>query len=282
MNSLIEIWKEMGQLEKSVYVVVFFAITYAVLHIVVIRKLEKITAMTSNDLDDRIVHFVKQFLGIFAFFFAIIVVLKINHIEISPILAGAGIFGIAVGLAAKETLADILSGIFLIADRPVRIGDRVKIENIGRHWGAWGDVTDIGLRRTRIRNTDGVIVNYPNSVLSNSVINNFTFEQEPVRVRIRFQVDYQADLAKTIEVAAKAINAIPEVMDDTMDIVIRSLWDDNQGHQMAGILIEGRYRIEDVKCRTPIRSKVLQSVHKALKENNIPYAAQPVKLVEKE
>ena len=47
---------------------------------------------------------------------------------------------------------------------------RIKIERIGNHWGSWGDVIDIGMRRTQIRNTDGVIVNYPNSILANSVI----------------------------------------------------------------------------------------------------------------
>jgi small-conductance mechanosensitive channel len=48
----------------------------------------------------------------------------------APVLAGAEIFGIAIGLAAKETLADILSGIYLIADRPIRIGDRIIIDNV--------------------------------------------------------------------------------------------------------------------------------------------------------
>jgi len=96
--------------------------------------------------------------------------LKINGIAVSPILAGAGIFGVAVGFAAKETIADILAGIFLIIDRPIRIGDRVTIDKIGKHWGGWGDIIDIGLRRTIIRNTDGVVVNYPNSLLSSGII----------------------------------------------------------------------------------------------------------------
>ena len=48
------------------------------------------------------------------------------------------------------------------------------LERIGQHWGSWGDVVDIGLRRTKIRNPDGVVVNYPNSVLATSVITNFS------------------------------------------------------------------------------------------------------------
>ena len=169
---------------------------------------------------------------------------------------------------------------FLIADRPIRVGDRVKIESIGRHWGSWGDVVDIGLRRTRIRNTDGVVVNYPNSLLANSVITNFSFEEKPVRVRIRFQVGYDADIALTRKVAAEAIHSVSAVVPDSTTIVVRSLWDDTRGHLMAGVLVEGRYRIEDVRKRTTVRSEVLEKLLGALQQNGIPMASQPVRIVQ--
>ena len=244
--------------------------------LIIIHRLERLAAKTDNDLDDRLVHFVKQFLWAIALFVFVAIVLRINHIKISPLLAGAGIFGVALGFAAKETIADILSGIFLIADRPLRVGDRVKIENIGRHWGAWGDVVDIGLRRTRIRNTDGVVVNYPNSLLSNSIINNFSFDGNPIRVRVRFQVAYDADVDLTRKISLEAIQSVKYVIDDTAQIVVRSLWDDSRGHLMAGVLIEARYRIEDVRNRTVIRSKVLEKILEALNRHGIPLAAQPI------
>jgi len=242
--------------------------------------MERFASRTTNDLDDRLVDFIKQFLWLIALFVAVLLALRINNIEITPLLAGAGIVGIAVGLAAKELLADVLSGVFLIADRPIRVGDRVKIESIGRHWGGWGDVVDIGLRRTRIRNTDGVVVNYPNSLLSNSVITNFSSEEKPVRVRIRFQVGYDADIDLTRKVAIEAIYGVPEVIRDSASIVVRSLWDDTQGHLMAGVLVEGRYRIEDVRKRTGVRSEVLERLLKALQQNGIPMASQPVQITQ--
>ena len=133
MNRIIEAWKSIGQLEQTIIAVLFMAIAYIFFRFIIIRRLERIAAKTNNDLDDRLVHFIKQFLWAIALFLAVVISLKINNIEISPLLAGAGILGVALGFAAKETLADILSGVFLIADRPVRVGDRVKIENIGRH-----------------------------------------------------------------------------------------------------------------------------------------------------
>ncbi|MEE4114095.1 MAG: mechanosensitive ion channel domain-containing protein, partial [Desulfobacteraceae bacterium] len=204
MEAILSFWHPFGRIGQTVTAIVAAVLMYAVFRVILLHRLEKAAAATSNDLDDRLVQFVRQFLWLIALFVILALVLKINHIKISPLLAGAGIVGISLGFAAKETIADILSGVFLIADRPVRVGDRVKIEQIGRHWGAWGDIVDIGLRRTRIRNTDGINVNYPNSVLANSVITNFSSEPEPVRVRVRFQVDYAADLelAEKLTVAA--------------------------------------------------------------------------------
>lgn len=278
MDRIIEAWSEVGTLAQSIIVIVFMVLAYIFCRFIFIRRLEKIAAKTSNDLDDRLVHFIKQFLWVIALFITIVFVLRINKIEISPLLAGAGIFGVALGFAAKETIADILSGIFLIADRPIRIGDRVRIESIGRHWGAWGDVVDIGLRRTRIRNTDGVVVNYPNSLLSNSIIKNFSFEENPLRVRVRFQVGYDADIDLARKVALEAIYSVPKVMADTAQIVVRSLWDDSQGHLMAGVLMEGRYRIENVRNRTAIRSEVLENILQTLRKHRVPLSAQPVQL----
>ncbi|PIE63752.1 MAG: hypothetical protein CSA26_11425, partial [Desulfobacterales bacterium] len=194
MDILIDFWLGLNRISQSLLAILASLILYWFFRTAILSRMEKVALATSNDLDDRMVQFVKQFLWIAALLTTLAIVLKINAIKISPLLAGAGIFGVSIGFAAKETIADILSGIFLIADRPLRVNDRVKIEHIGRHWGAWGDVQDIGLRRTRILNTDGVSVNYPNSLLANSVITNFSYSDTPVRVRIRLQVDYHADL----------------------------------------------------------------------------------------
>jgi small-conductance mechanosensitive channel len=280
VESIFNLWNQFNQLGQTAIAVGFVLVFYLFIRWVVLHRMERFANQTTNDLDDRLVDFIKQFLWLVALFVAALLALRINHIEITPLLAGAGIAGIAVGLAAKELLADVLSGVFLIADRPIRVGDRVKIESIGRHWGGWGDVVDIGLRRTRIRNSDGVVVNYPNSLLSNSVITNFSAEEKPVRVRIRFQVGYDADIDLTRKVALEAIYSVPAVLPDSATIVVRSLWDDAQGHLMAGVLVEGRYRIEDVRKRTVVRSEVLEKLLKALQQNSIPMASQPVQITQ--
>lgn len=253
-------------------------VLYVLLRSIVLRKLARMAAATDNDLDDRLVDFARGFSGIAVFFVAFLLILRAHGIAITPLLAGAGIAGVAIGFAAKETLADILAGIFLIVDRPMRRGDRVKIERIGHEWGAWGDVVDIGLRRTKVKNTDGVVVNYPNNLLANSVITNFSHEPGPVRVRVRLPVDYDADVDRAMEVVEAAIGRTGPVVEGSSQVVVRAVWDTRAGHLLAGVLLEGRYRIEDVRDRTRIRSTVLRNILADLKSAGIRLAAPRFRL----
>jgi small-conductance mechanosensitive channel len=277
-SALAEWWTVLSSWEQTGLAVAGAFLIHLFVRLVLLRALNKLANSTDNDLDDRLVYFIRRFYLIVLSFALLLVLLKIHGIKITPFLASAGIVGIAIGLAAKETLSDILAGIFLITDQPARIGDRVKIESPGTHWGGWGDVVDVGLRRTRVRNTDGVIVNYPNNVLANSVITNFSYEDEPVRVRVRFQVNYNCDLEQASEVARRAIQATDRVLPGTAEIVVRSLWDDKGGHMGSGILMEGRYRIENVRNRTKIRSEVLKNISKQLKAEGIPLASPRVRI----
>ncbi|MEM7360347.1 MAG: mechanosensitive ion channel family protein [Pseudomonadota bacterium] len=272
-------WASLPTVAHTVLAILFTIIIFYLIRFIVLGKLEKLAATTDNDFDDRLIHFLKQFLWLVAIFAGLVWVLRINGIEVGPVLAGAGIFGIAISLAAKETLADILAGIFLIADRPIRIGDRIVIDKIGKHWGGWGDVVDIGLRRTIIRNTDGVIVNYPNAMLAASTIKNFSMDPEPVRARIRFQADYSADPEVVKQKTIEAIEQIDGIIPGTTTVVIRSIWDDGQGHMLSGVLYEARYRLVDIKTRTTLRSTVLESLIKTFRDNGISMASLPVKQV---
>lgn len=266
--SAIPVWYRSGAIIAAGFFV------HILFRVFILKNLERLSQATANDLDDRLVYFIRRFYALVLTFAVFLLLLKNHGIAITPFLASAGIAGIAIGLAAKETLSDILSGIFLIADRPIRIGDRIKIESPGKHWGGWGDVTEIGLRRTQIRNSDGIILDYPNSALANSVITNFSYLDQPVRVRVRFQVNYDADLDHVETIAKQAISNTTKVLPNTADIVIRGVWDDDGGHQLSGILVEGRYQIENIRDRTRIRSAVLKNLINSLREAGIHFAVQ--------
>ncbi len=117
---------------------------------------------------------------------------------INPVgwLASAGIVGIAVGFAAKDTLANLFSGFFILADSPYKIGDYVNLDN-----GARGKVTAIGMRSTRILTRDDVEITVPNALIANSIIiNESGGPYEKMRLRISIGAAYGSDVEQVCQV----------------------------------------------------------------------------------
>ena len=246
---------------------------------IIIVKFEKLAQRSKVEFDDKIIGFFKRFYGLIVFFILALGVIKIHQLEITPFLTGAGIIGAAIGFAAKESITDFLAGIFLLTDEPLKKGDRVKIEYIGRDWGAWGDVIFVGLRRTAIKNTDGVIVNYPNSTLARSVITNFSHnDEQAIRVRIRLLVDFNNNLEKVKDVITASIKEIDGIVEGSPYTVIRALSDDKAGHMVSGVLVEGRFKIKDIRKRTAVRSNALEKIHQNFKKNSIELSSHRISL----
>ena len=96
---------------------------------------------------------------------AIYFIFKSWRIDMTAWLASAGIVGIAVGFAAKDTLANLFSGVFILADAPYKIGDYVVLDS-----GERGKVTHIGIRSTRLLTRDDVEITIPNAIMGNTSI----------------------------------------------------------------------------------------------------------------
>lgn len=117
-------------------------------------------------------------------------------INMTAWLASAGIAGIAVGFAAKDTLANLFSGVFIMADAPYKIGDYVVLDD-----GSRGKITDIGIRSTRMLTRDDVEVTVPNSVMGNSkIINQSGGPHLKFRIRIKLSVAYGADISEVEQI----------------------------------------------------------------------------------
>jgi small-conductance mechanosensitive channel len=89
--------------------------------------------------------------------------LDVLGINVVPFVAGAGVVGIAVGFAAKDTLSNLIAGVLLIMDRPFEVGDRIEVWSAPKNSATWGDVIDIGLRATKIKTTDNIVIIIPNN-----------------------------------------------------------------------------------------------------------------------
>ena len=121
-------------------------------------------------------------------------VLVIWDIDLTPLFASAGIAGIAIALAAKDTMANFFGGISLYADRAYKVGDYIILDILGS--GQRGEVVEMGIRSTKIKTRDDVMISIPNSILANSMIVNESAPQPRFRIRINVGVAYGSDLRK--------------------------------------------------------------------------------------
>lgn len=127
-----------------------------------IPRIEK----TETKLDDQLIPIIRKALKIFIGVLGFIFILERLDQPVTGLVASLGLGGLALALAAQETLANLFGSIAILADRPFHVGERVQAE------GHDGPIESIGLRSTRIRTLDGTLVSVPNSKMANTVINN--------------------------------------------------------------------------------------------------------------
>lgn len=121
---------------------------------------------------------------------AVYAIIVLWDIDATGWLASAGIVGIALGFAAKDTLANLFAGVFVIADAPYRVGDFVVLGS-----GERGQVTNIGLRSTRMITRDDIEITIPNAVIASSMVTNETGGPHPKRrLRVKVSVAYGSDI----------------------------------------------------------------------------------------
>lgn len=132
--------------------------------------------------------------------FAIFTMLPEFGVNIAAMLAGLGIVGIAIGFGAQSLIKDLLAGIFILLEDQYRVGDVVNVAGIG------GLVEEIGLRRTVLRDLDGIIHSVPNSEIK--VASNFTKGYS--RVNLNISVAYGEDLDHVIEVINRVCKEMAE------------------------------------------------------------------------
>ncbi len=138
---------------------------------------------------------------------ALLVVLDSLGISITPLIASLGVGSFAIALALQGTLSNLFAGLYLMVDRPVRVGDYIKLES-----GEAGYVDRIGWRSTRIRMLPNNMVVIPNSKLSETQITNFYFPKREMSVLVQVGVSYDSDLEEvervTINVAKSTISSV--------------------------------------------------------------------------
>lgn len=132
-----------------------------------------LTEKTESDLDDQILPVIRKGLKSAIWILGIIVALNNAGYDVGALIAGLGIGGLALAMAAKDSVSNIFGGIMVFTDKPFKVGDRIKIN------GYDGIIEEVGLRTSRMRTLEGRLVTIPNSQFTGNMVENVT--EEPTR-----------------------------------------------------------------------------------------------------
>lgn len=160
-----------GILSKGLLIIVAVSLTYMVMKLVDLLMgywREKSKHEEDRAFDDQLYPIVRKSLKVFVVVVSVLVTSSNLGINITAAIASLSIGGLAIGLAAQDTLANLFGAVAVFLDKPFRIGDRIQLDNVD------GFVETIGLRSTRVRNLDGYLVTVPNKTMGNATIINVT------------------------------------------------------------------------------------------------------------
>jgi len=143
--------------------------------------LKNLSEKTESELDDKIIPFVNKVLGVVVFVIGAMVIVQEWNFDVTGIVTGLGLGGLAFALAAKDTLSNIFGLLMILTDKPFKIGDWIKTPYVE------GTVEDIGFRSVRVRTFAQALVSVPNSMIASNTITNWSRMEKR---RIKFTIGF--------------------------------------------------------------------------------------------
>ncbi|BCR06335.1 mechanosensitive ion channel protein [Desulfuromonas versatilis] len=167
---------------------------------------------TESTLDDHLLPFIRKSLRVFIVFIAVLMVIQNLGYSISGLLASLGIGGLAVALAAKDTLSNIFGSLMIILDRPFHLGDWVKAGELE------GVVEEVGFRSTKIRTFAKTLITVPNNKIADMAIDNFS-RMPKRRIKLSVGVTYEttpAQMRRAVEEIRAMLKSHPAIHQEFM------------------------------------------------------------------
>ena len=193
-----------GLVSAGVIVVVAFAA-----HWLVTRSLRRVRERA--DRSRQAIYLLERLAGYGIIVIGAMAALSAAGLNLSSLAVFAGALGIGVGLGLQGVVKEFVSGLFLIFDRMVSVGDYIEIEDIGIR----GAIMEIGPRATRVRTNDNVNVLVPNSRFIEQPVTNWTLKGDTRRIHVPFTVAYGSDRGQVRDAVLKAARASPFTLPET-------------------------------------------------------------------
>ena len=225
----------------------------------------------TETLDESIENFIFRIAGVAMWAIVLLTAANELGINVTGIVAALGIIGLAVAFASQDTMENIIAGIFIIIDRPFREGDRILLpKKIGGLYSSWGDVTEIGLRSTRVRSTDGVMLTIPNKLLTKEAVANFSHRRDmELRVRIRLGLTPTwGNVTKAEEIVKDIAKNHPDICQEKPkppEAVLRDFGDQD-------VIMEIRYYVANPKKMRSSKSFFVTEILRRFGEEKVTLA----------
>lgn len=210
-------WPAMVQtfLTKGFTIIVALSLTYTVLKFIdLMLGYWKQRSAEGRDkaFDEQLFPIVRKSLKVFTVVVATLVTLDNIGVNVTAAIASLSIGGLAIGLAAQDTLANLFGAVAVFVDKPFRIGDAIKLDAIT------GNVETIGLRSTRVRTLDGHLASIPNKAVGNATIINIA-ERPTIKTEMNFGVTYDTSTEK-LKLALKILEEVFRAHPQTKDLIV--------------------------------------------------------------
>ncbi len=167
---------------------------------------------SKNDLDDQLLPIVRKGVKSGVWILGVIVALNNAGYEVGAVIAGLGIGGLALAMAAKDTVSNVFGGFTIFTDRPFSLKDRVRVD------GFDGTIEEIGIRSTRLRTLSGTLVTIPNATFSGNSVENVSVEPNR-KIVSNLGLTYDTK-PEDMDKAMKILREIKEAADDVEEKVI--------------------------------------------------------------
>jgi MscS family membrane protein len=268
-------WPERAQLFLShgFIVVVAGSVTYVILKVVdLLIGIWRARIATTQDkvFADQLLPLVSKAAKVLIVIIAVLLTADNLNIKIGSALAGLSIGGLALGLAAQDTVANLFGAVAVFLDKPFNIGDRIKV------LGVEGTVESIGLRSTRVRNLDGHHVTIPNKTMGNEIITNIT-RRPTIKTEMNLGLTYDTPVEKvkratlileeifgTHPRTSDLIISFNKFTDSALNILVIHVWSgtDAKAHfaemQELNLRIKERFQAEKIEFAFPSQTIYLK------------------------
>jgi MscS family membrane protein len=263
---------------KALKIVVACSLTYMSLKLVdLLTGVWKRRALATDDraFNEQLLPVLRNSLKAFVVVIAILLTSQNLGLNITSLIASLSIGGLALGLAAQDTLGNLFGAVAVFLDKPFRVGDVIKLESIE------GSVESIGLRSTRVRNVDGYLITVPNKTMGNAIITNVTLRPNIKTVmNIGLTYDTSSDrLRRAIQLLGEIYRRHPmtvdvwvsfnKFLDSSLNLQVVHWWKATDqktylaGMQELNLEVKDRFAQEGIEFAFPTQTLLVRQLSEA-------------------